>query len=37
MEAMGVPRLTPGQSVDALSEAIDVIRGIWAAERSPLR
>jgi alkanesulfonate monooxygenase SsuD/methylene tetrahydromethanopterin reductase-like flavin-dependent oxidoreductase (luciferase family)/FAD/FMN-containing dehydrogenase len=29
IEAMGGPRLTPGQSVDALSEAIDVIRGIW--------
>ncbi|KAE8765769.1 LLM class flavin-dependent oxidoreductase [Georgenia thermotolerans] len=27
--AMGGRRLTPGQSVDALSEAIDVIRGIW--------
>ena len=38
MEAMGARRLTPGQSVDALSEAIDVIRGIWAAEeRTPLR
>lgn len=30
MVAMGVPRLTPGESVDALSEAIDIIRGIWA-------
>ena len=29
IEAMGGERLTPGQSVDALSEAIDVIRGIW--------
>jgi alkanesulfonate monooxygenase SsuD/methylene tetrahydromethanopterin reductase-like flavin-dependent oxidoreductase (luciferase family) len=29
IEAMGGPRRTPGQSVDALSEAIDVIRGIW--------
>ncbi|HEX5953280.1 MAG TPA: LLM class flavin-dependent oxidoreductase [Rhodanobacteraceae bacterium] len=29
IEAMGGRRLTPGQSVDALSEAIDVIRGIW--------
>ncbi len=29
IEAMGGPRLSPGQSVDALSEAIDVIRGIW--------
>jgi alkanesulfonate monooxygenase SsuD/methylene tetrahydromethanopterin reductase-like flavin-dependent oxidoreductase (luciferase family)/FAD/FMN-containing dehydrogenase len=27
--AMGGPRLTPGSAVDALSEAIDVIRGIW--------
>lgn len=38
MEAMGVRRLTPGQAVDALSEAIDVIRGIWAVgDRTPLR
>src|SRR6185312_3953594 len=38
IEAMGGRRLTPGQSVDALSEAIDVIRGIWdAGERSSLR
>ena len=38
IEAMGAPRLTPGQAVDALSEAIDVIRGIWDAdERAPLR
>ncbi len=29
IEAMGGLRLSPGQSVDALSEAIDVIRGIW--------
>lgn len=27
--AMGARRLTPGQSVDALTEAIDVIRQIW--------
>ena len=27
--AMGGRKLTPGQSVDALSEAIDVIRAIW--------
>ncbi|GAA4484070.1 LLM class flavin-dependent oxidoreductase [Rhodococcus olei] len=27
--AMGGRRLSPGQSVDALGEAIDVIRGIW--------
>ena len=38
IEAMGGRRLTPGQGVDALSEAIDVIRGIWDAdERAPLR
>ncbi len=38
MEAMGARRLTPGQAVDALSEAIDVIHGIWdAGERTPLR
>jgi len=29
LEAMGGTRLTPGQSVVALGEAIDVIRGIW--------
>ena len=27
--AMGGPRRTPGESVDALSEAIDVIRAMW--------
>ncbi|MCW2888763.1 MAG: hypothetical protein QOE54_6175 [Streptosporangiaceae bacterium] len=27
--AMGGRRLTPGQGVEALSEAIDIIRGIW--------
>ncbi|WP_066041442.1 LLM class flavin-dependent oxidoreductase [Herbiconiux solani] len=38
IEAMGGRRLTPGQAVDALSEAIDVIRGIWAVgERGVLR
>ncbi len=38
IEAMGGRRLTPGQSVDALREGIDVIRGIWDAdERSMLR
>ena len=38
IEAMGGPRLTPGQSVDALSEAIDVIRGIWdVGERGGVR
>lgn len=29
IEAMGGRRLTPGQAVDALSEAIDIIRGVW--------
>ena len=32
IEGMGGRRLTPGQSVDALAEAITVIRGIWAAD-----
>jgi alkanesulfonate monooxygenase SsuD/methylene tetrahydromethanopterin reductase-like flavin-dependent oxidoreductase (luciferase family) len=27
--ALGGPRLSPGQSVDALDEAIDVIRAVW--------
>ena len=37
IEAMGGRRLTPGQSVEALSEAIDVIRGIWdVSDRSRL-
>ena len=36
--AMGGRRLTPGQAVTALEEAIAVIRGIWAVgDRSPLR
>ncbi|MGW1145301.1 LLM class flavin-dependent oxidoreductase [Streptomyces sp. NPDC002454] len=38
ISAMGVPPLTPGQRITALSEAIDIIRGIWDAdERGPLR
>ncbi|PJJ62067.1 LLM class flavin-dependent oxidoreductase [Compostimonas suwonensis] len=38
IEAMGGRRLTPGQAVDALDEAIDVIRGIWdLGDRAPLR
>ena len=38
IEAMGGRRLTPGQGVDALSEAIDVIRGVWAvSERGGVR
>jgi alkanesulfonate monooxygenase SsuD/methylene tetrahydromethanopterin reductase-like flavin-dependent oxidoreductase (luciferase family) len=38
MEAMGVTRRTAAESVDQLSEAIDVIREIWAAdERAQLK
>ncbi|NMR20053.1 LLM class flavin-dependent oxidoreductase [Cellulomonas fimi] len=32
IEGMGGRRLTPGQSVEALDEAIDIIRGIWDAD-----
>ena len=32
IEAMGGPRRTPGESVEALEEAIDVIRAIWNPE-----
>ncbi|WP_367312950.1 LLM class flavin-dependent oxidoreductase [Demequina zhanjiangensis] len=32
IEAMGGRRLTPGQGVDALEEAIDLMRGLWAPE-----
>ena len=36
--AMGVPRLTAGESVRGLAEAVEIIRGVWdAAERRPLR
>jgi alkanesulfonate monooxygenase SsuD/methylene tetrahydromethanopterin reductase-like flavin-dependent oxidoreductase (luciferase family) len=38
IEAMGGRRLSPGQSVEALDEAITVIREIWAADRpGPVR
>ena len=38
MVAMGFPRRTPAESVDQLSEAIDVIREIWRADdRAQLR
>jgi alkanesulfonate monooxygenase SsuD/methylene tetrahydromethanopterin reductase-like flavin-dependent oxidoreductase (luciferase family)/FAD/FMN-containing dehydrogenase len=38
IEAMGGRRLTPGQGVDALGEAIDVIRSIWNTDdRTPTR
>ena len=29
VESIGGPRRTPGEAVEALSEAIDIIRGIW--------
>lgn len=35
--AVGGPRLTPGQGVDALSEAIDVIRAVWAPGDDAIR
>jgi alkanesulfonate monooxygenase SsuD/methylene tetrahydromethanopterin reductase-like flavin-dependent oxidoreductase (luciferase family) len=34
VEAMGGPRRSPGESVDALEEAIAVIRAMWSSERS---
>lgn len=38
IEAMGGRRLTPAESVTALEEALDVIRGIWDVDsRGPLR
>ena len=38
IEGMGGRRLTPGQGVDALSEALDVIRSLWnVGDRVPLR
>jgi alkanesulfonate monooxygenase SsuD/methylene tetrahydromethanopterin reductase-like flavin-dependent oxidoreductase (luciferase family) len=35
--AAGGTRLTPGQSVDALAEAIDIIRAVWTAGANPIR
>lgn len=32
VEAMGGPRRTPGESIEALEEAIAIIRGIWDTE-----
>jgi alkanesulfonate monooxygenase SsuD/methylene tetrahydromethanopterin reductase-like flavin-dependent oxidoreductase (luciferase family) len=34
VEAMGGPRRTPGQSVDALEEALQIVRGFLSGERS---
>jgi alkanesulfonate monooxygenase SsuD/methylene tetrahydromethanopterin reductase-like flavin-dependent oxidoreductase (luciferase family) len=33
IEALGSRRLTPGQSVDALEEGIDIIRSLWDVEQ----
>src|SRR6516162_9075752 len=33
IEAMGGPKRSPGESIEALSEAITIFREIWAAER----
>jgi alkanesulfonate monooxygenase SsuD/methylene tetrahydromethanopterin reductase-like flavin-dependent oxidoreductase (luciferase family) len=32
--AMGGPRRSPGEAVDALTEAIDVVRAMWSGQRS---
>lgn len=38
IEGMGARRLTPGQAVAALREAIDIVRGVWdTTARTPLR
>ncbi|MEU4472106.1 LLM class flavin-dependent oxidoreductase [Micromonospora sp. NPDC023888] len=38
IEGMGARRLTPGQGVEALREAIDVLRGVWdVTAPGPLR
>jgi alkanesulfonate monooxygenase SsuD/methylene tetrahydromethanopterin reductase-like flavin-dependent oxidoreductase (luciferase family) len=37
IEANGGSRLTPGQAVDALSEAIEVIRAIWSGDDRAVR
>jgi alkanesulfonate monooxygenase SsuD/methylene tetrahydromethanopterin reductase-like flavin-dependent oxidoreductase (luciferase family) len=35
IEAMGGPRRTPGAAVEALEEAIAIIRALWSGERTP--
>jgi alkanesulfonate monooxygenase SsuD/methylene tetrahydromethanopterin reductase-like flavin-dependent oxidoreductase (luciferase family) len=35
IEAMGGPRRTPGEAVEALEEAVTIIRALWSAERTP--
>jgi alkanesulfonate monooxygenase SsuD/methylene tetrahydromethanopterin reductase-like flavin-dependent oxidoreductase (luciferase family) len=34
IEAMGGPRRTPSESVDALEEAIAILRGFWSGDRT---
>jgi alkanesulfonate monooxygenase SsuD/methylene tetrahydromethanopterin reductase-like flavin-dependent oxidoreductase (luciferase family) len=34
IEAMGGPRRTPGESVEALEEAIEILRGFWSGDGS---
>jgi alkanesulfonate monooxygenase SsuD/methylene tetrahydromethanopterin reductase-like flavin-dependent oxidoreductase (luciferase family) len=34
IEAMGGPRRTPGESVDALEEAIAILRAFWSGDRT---
>jgi alkanesulfonate monooxygenase SsuD/methylene tetrahydromethanopterin reductase-like flavin-dependent oxidoreductase (luciferase family) len=34
VEAMGGPRRTPGESVEALEEAIRIVKAFWSGERS---
>jgi alkanesulfonate monooxygenase SsuD/methylene tetrahydromethanopterin reductase-like flavin-dependent oxidoreductase (luciferase family) len=36
IEGIGGPRRTPGESVDALSEAIDLVRAFWADGDDPI-
>ena len=33
--AMGGPRRTPGEAVQALAEALEIIRGIWTTDEKP--
>lgn len=37
IEAIGGPRRTPGESVDALAEAIEVIRAVWGTGERSIR
>jgi alkanesulfonate monooxygenase SsuD/methylene tetrahydromethanopterin reductase-like flavin-dependent oxidoreductase (luciferase family) len=37
ISGLGGPRLTPAQSVEALEEGIEVIRGMWARDGQPVR